>query len=252
MITGKKEELDDIAKNYVCKEHNHLVTVAWHENAYSLRCGFETGHYPEEVTRQANLTELCKQGQELPEPIQSNVKKAIEKRAARLPQAPQAVTFTGTPAADLGTGELLTFAMLSALVGYAQHYGLDPARGHVCLMYGKPYITIDGYLYHARKSDVSYSLASRPLHPDEIKLYQITEGSYAWLATVQFISKGDYCTGLGIVTQDEMTEMSRKKPGQLASPVVAKHPWQLAQKRAEWQALRRAFPIGESPQGEEE
>jgi len=23
------------------------------------------------------------------------------------------------------------------------------------------------------------------------------------------------------------------------------HPWQLAQKRVEWQALRRAFPIGE-------
>jgi len=57
--------------------------------------------------------------------------------------------------------------------------------------------------------------------------------------------------GIGIVTQEEMTEPSKRHPDQLRSPVVAKHPWQLAQKRAEWQAMRRAFPIGE-PENEKE
>ena len=68
---------------------------------------------------------------------------------------------------------------------------------------------------------------------------------HAWVAEVIFTDTGASFTGLGIVTYDEMTAKSNKNPDRLRSPVVAAHPWQLAQKRAEWQALRRAFPFGE-------
>ncbi|MBA7580553.1 hypothetical protein ES708_22446 [subsurface metagenome] len=59
-------------------------------------------------------------------------------------------------------------------------------------------------------------------------------------------------SGLGIVTREEMEAKSPRDETKLRSPVVAAHPWQLAQKRAEWQALRRGFPIGESEYEKEE
>ncbi|GAI03522.1 unnamed protein product, partial [marine sediment metagenome] len=154
--------------------------------------------------------------------------------------------FALVPQTDLGTGELLVPEVIKALVRYADKYHLDPERGHVVLMYSKPYITIDGYLYHARQAGIPYSLSSYPLDEGQRKDYQIGEGDYAWLAQVMFGEKEETFTGLGIVTKDEMTATSKGKPEQLRSPVVAAHPQLLAQKRAEWQALRRAFPIGET------
>jgi hypothetical protein len=246
MITGTKDKLDEIARNYICAEHKTPCGVAWHakENSYVLRCQHD--EYPEEVTRNPSLTELYKQGEPLPVVVEDNIKKGIQKRAAMLPKVPGAVTFTGVPAADLATGELLSLDMVKALITYAHKYELDPARGHVCLMYGKPYITIDGYLYHAYNTGTPCAMSSHPLNEQERTDYQIKEGDYAWLCKVKRGTDMSEFTGLGIVTVAEMTATSKKDSSQLRSPVVAAHPWQLAQKRSEWQALRRAFPIGES------
>ncbi|GAH85632.1 unnamed protein product [marine sediment metagenome] len=149
------------------------------------------------------------------------------------------------PHVDLGSGEVLSDGLTKALVVYAQKYELDPYRSHVVLMYGKPYITIDGYLYHAFKSQKPYTLWSRPLTEKERGQYQIEAEDHAWVAEAQFTDTGSTFTGLGVVTQGEITAKSERNPVKLRSPVVAAHPWLLAQKRAEWQALRRAFPIGE-------
>lgn len=252
MITGSKEYLDDVAKNYLCSEHGTPVVVAWHatENSYVLRCG--QGHYPDFVTRQLSLTQAYLAGEEIPEPIKSNIEKSMRRRQMQQSKQSTAVTLGGVPGADLGTGELLLPEVIKALVEYAKSYHLDPGRGHVVLMYGKPYITIDGYLYHAKGTKVEFSLVSRPLCQTEREDYKIGADDHAWIATVDIHPERSYFTGLGIVTQEEMTEESKKKPGQLRAPVVAAHPWQLAQKRAEWQALRRAFPIGETKEGKGE
>lgn len=248
MITGDYDMLAGIAGNSVCSEDNGHLTVAWHKDkqCYYLKCGI-CGEC-KAVTKVMSLTEAFEAGEELPEPVASNVKKGIEKRAARLPQAPQAETFSGIPATDLGTGALVTRNQLQALVDYAHNYGLDPRRGHVCLMYSKPYITIDGYLYHARKENIAYDLSSVPLTQEERDRWQLEPGDHAWISRVRIIETGATFTGHGIVTKQEMTEPSKKHPDQLAAPVVAAKPWQMAQKRSEWQALRRAFPIGESPE----
>lgn len=146
--------------------------------------------------------------------------------------------------ADLGTGEVLDPSKVAALIRFAEQYHLDPRRGHVVLMYGQPYIGLDGYLYHANQTGHPYRLISRPLNDQERSDYQITVGSFAWIATVTMVDSGASFTGQGIVTPEERTAKSKRDETKLASPVVAAHPWQLAQKRAEWQALRRAFPIG--------
>lgn len=156
------------------------------------------------------------------------------------------------PKTDLGTGELLGPERVKALVQYAERYHLDWWRGHVVLMYGKPYITIDGYLYHARESQIPYSLECHPMTTEEEKQYKIGATDHGWIARLVLVEKGQSFTGTGIVTYQEMTATAKGKPEQLRAPVVAAHPWQLAQKRAEWQALRRAFPIGETKEGEGE
>ena len=150
------------------------------------------------------------------------------------------------PRTDLSTGEVLSPEQQMGLINYAKRYQLDPFRGHVLLMYGKPYISLDGYLYYARQTGRPYSLLSRPMSTDEAFIYRVGENDYAWIAEVKFHDTDEVYTGLGILTSDEMTAKSKKDNTKLASPVVAAHPWQLGQKRAEWQALRRAFPIGES------
>jgi len=252
MITGDFNELDQITKTHKCPEHPDMaLTVAWLTTGqFAIRCGAD--HFPEEVTRIPTLTEAFKQGEEIPEPVASNIKKGLAKRLPRQPKYAGALTLGGIEARDLATGEVLNEALVKALVDYAHQYGLDPMRGHVCLMYGKPYITIDGYLYHAKGTGERYSLSSAPLIDSERQAYQIPEGAHAWLATIRILpTEGEY-TGLGIVTKEEMEAKSPRDATKLRSPVVAAHPWQLAQKRAEWQGMRRAFPIGDTEKKEEE
>jgi len=224
MIKGDKDKLLKLAKENVCSEHHLALEVVWDDEAQAnvIRC--IKGHYPEAIVR--TMTEAHKVHDRVSEPLKENL--AL------------------VPHTDLGTGELLTPETIRALVDYAHKYELDPYRGHVVLMYGKPYITLDGYLWHANRVNLPYKLSSRPLSDDERKTYQIPEGAHAFVSEVITEYANRSFTGLGIVTPDEMTEKSKRDKTKLASPVVAKYPWQLAQKRAEWQALRRAFPIGET------
>lgn len=246
MIKGDYDKLTNLAKYNVCAEHKTPLEVAWYreEKCWVLRCGHD--HYPDAITRQLSLTEEYKAGEELPEPIKSNIEKGMRRREMQQDKNPAAMTFHGVPATDLATGELLSLEVVKALVAFARRYDLDPARGHVVFMYSKPYITIDGYLYYANQSGVPYTLDSRPLGDDELKEYRAPENAHVWLSKVKLIDSGQEFVGYGVVTYEEMTARSTKHPELLRSPVVAAHPWQLAQKRAEWQALRRAFPIGES------
>lgn len=229
MLTGAKEYLEEIAKTHVCPDHGDKLVVAWHtgENSYVIRCG--EGHFPEEVTKALTPTAEYKQGKREP----------VGKGLDLLPRT------------DLATGELLSPNLIQALIAYAKRYDLDAYRGHVMLMYGKPYIGLDGYLYRANRSGTAYQLRSRPLNVDERQLYRVGDNDHAWTCEITIVPANLSFTGLGVVTQEEIAAMSTKNPKQFRSPVVAAHPWQLAQKRAEWQALRRAFPIGETEETKE-
>lgn len=246
MIKGDADYLKDIASKYVCSEHLTEVVVAWHaqEDSYVLRCG--QGEYPEEVTRQPSFTELYKQGQLPPGPIADNIERRERKKAMSTNKQLQSVVLGNVPKADLATGEKLTLDQIQGLMHYAAKYGLDIYRGHVVMMYGEPYIGLDGYLYHAYKEGIPYQLRSRPLDELERNTYRVEPNDHSWTCEVIRLDTASSFTGLGIVTKAEIVARSTKNPEKLRSPVVAAHPWQLAQKRAEWQAMRRAFPIGET------
>ena len=223
MITGKQDEIIEMCKVYECPEHpsNTLTCSYQRDGSFVVRCG--AGHFPEEITPLATPRQAASRGQAVPLYI-----KAL-----------------GLPGEDLGSKAKLTEQQLKMLCDYAAERHLDARSGHVALMYGQPYITIDGYLYHANRSVKKYSLRSRPLSFDEKLLWQLLKDDHAWICEVDVNNGEIHAAGIGIVTQEEMTRMSERHPTELAAPVVAAHPWQMAQKRAEWQACKRAFPIAE-------
>jgi len=246
MIKGEYDYLRNLAGINVCAEHGTPLVVATHptDACYVLRCG--ENHYPDTIRRIPSLTEEYKQGTLPSGPIAENIKKRSRKQAMSTNRQLQTSVLGDLPKADLATGEMLAPDQVHALMTYAQKYGLDPYRGHVVVMYGKPYIGLDGYLYHASRTGKPYKLESRPLDSDERQTYQIDEGDHAWLCNIVIDDNKRVVTGLGIVTQEEIGAKSTKHPEKLRSPVVAAHPHLLAQKRAEWQGMRRAFPIGET------
>ncbi len=246
MIKGDYDRLKDIAASNNCARCGGDLEVAWSntEDSYVLGCG-EHGHIGV-VIRKKSATEEWRAG--APSPEEYLDQELGKERRGKLTQEKQTlpITLGAQSYTDLSTGEQLTPAQARGLIDYAEKYHLDPYRGHVVMMHGKPYIGIDGYLYHAKKTERSYTLETRPMTTEEESQYKVDKSGHNWLSRVSFIDTDATFVGIGIVTLEEMTAKSTKKPDQLRSPVVAAHPWQLAQKRAEWQALRRAFPIGET------
>ena len=147
---------------------------------------------------------------------------------------------------DIATGDLIPRDRFMALVQWGNSLGLKPYLGHVCLYHGKPYLTIDGYYYklHTNKTDIR--VGTRPLSKEEFALYQVPEGAHAWLAEAWLGSIKLPTTGLGVVTQEEIEGKSERNPEQWRAPVVHGHPQRMAEKRAEWQLLRKLVPLEES------
>ncbi len=228
MIKGSKNELDQIIQKCGCPEHpDAALTVCWDaaENSHVIRC---RDHYPEEVKPLPTRTEEYKRGE----------LEVVDK------------SFTLMPRADLETGEVLSAERVHALVAYAERYGLDPARGHVVIMHGLPYIGLDGYLFYARAHHIPYSLTGRPLTQDEMTSLLYEVGDLGWKSTVTRHDTGTVCEGLGFVTKADREKKSINKPDKLRYPVVADKPVNMVIKRADWQALRRTFPIGEEVDNE--
>lgn len=244
MIKGDYDRLNEIAKNNVCAEHKTPLEVAWSdtEAVHFLRCG--VCEATDAVTRNPSLTEMYKQGKLPDGPVADNVKKGIAKREASHSMEPLPRGFNTLPDKDLGTDKELTNEQLEALINYAARYHLDPMRGHVVIMYSEPYITIDGYLWRGNDSGRPYSLNSRPMDEFERMAMQLEKEDHGWKSEVSFLDTNQSFTGIGIVTKQEMEEEAKGKPGVKRYPIVAAKPQVMCQKRAEWQALRRAFPIG--------
>lgn len=230
MIKGEHAELTKIAEVNVCAECGALLSVATHQESgvFAIRCG--NGHWPDAVKRAPTLAQRSKQGEALP----------------------ATATYSRLPDTDLGTGGKLSAQQVSALCNYAMSLSLRPELGHVMLMYGRPYIGLDGYIFYAKRCRLPYTLRSRPMTPAEREANQLVPGDHGWISELERLDDQSYAMGVGVVTLSEMSATSDKRPGQLRSPVVAAHPWQLAQKRAEWQAFRRVFPLGDGEPSEGE
>ena len=118
------------------------LVLAWDGKGYDARCTLHKTS--ERFTVSISPEEAYRKG-ELADPY---VAQAIEhKREVKTQHGAEIVVHRGYELADVkdaGTRKLATPEQVQQLIDFALRYGLDPYRGHVCLMYGRPFVQIDG------------------------------------------------------------------------------------------------------------
>lgn len=250
MITGSKDDLDAMIATHKCPEHENPLVTAWHagEKSYVIRCG--AGHFPLEIQPVPSLFEEKAIGTPEIGKVQDEEEKRVRTRKVVISPQPTRAELSLLPRADVETGEVLSPAQQQALITYAERYGLDAYRGHVIMMRGKPYIGLDGYLYHAAVKNIPYSLTGHPLTGEELKQRGYGEGDIGWHSRILRLDNQQEFEGEGFVTAEEREQLSKKEGRGYAHPVVHDKPGPMCQKRSRWAVLRQAFPIGEiEPEG---
>lgn len=253
------EELQDIAAMHACADHPQAtVEVAWDKDHYRLVCG--EGHWADKLQRLMMPSELYRQGV----PQDPNIENTLRRRYAMtqnkerelFPENRVALPEAGKTALqrkeeahkaqesrlpviyEASTGGIAPPDLRQRAVEWAREVGLKPELGHVCLFFGKPWVTIDGWYYRFRQVYWQGQLTSRPLAADERYAAGITDTNlHAWVAEVYDIPGGKLLSmGHGYAHAEE--------PLAAKSAVETRWPWRMAEKRAEEDALAKAVPLG--------
>jgi len=232
------EEQKEIMRTHVCLDCGAGLVLV-HDpkvGGPAIRCGQDKGHLeyrlpvgPEEKVRRGEYPTGATEREEV----------ALERAVARAPLDPRNYLAT-----DVESGQPSPSPIIEAALALAARVELHPDLGHICIYRGKPRITIDGYYYHAARQARPVRVSARPMTAQERLDYQIAEGDHAWVSRGYVGGVDQQITGLGIVTQVEIETPSKRDPTRSASPVVARHPQRMAEKRAEWQLLRKLCPLG--------
>ena len=146
---------------------------------------------------------------------------------------------------DLATSKPLVPEQITNLVTWGVSLSLKPWLGHVCLYFGKPYISVDGYYYLNNKREKPYSVSTRPMTTEERKDYKLGKDDHGYIAEGRDRDGVVVANAIGIATKDEIEGKSKRDPEQFRAPVVHEHPQRMAEKRAEWQLLRKLIPLEE-------
>jgi len=230
-------QMREMEKTHCCAQCRGALVTIWdaQESRYRLVCGINRSHEGYQSI--------------LSPPQQARRGEIDESFAGVTPAKVEPGALTGEQLVsrildrDLGSGEAIPRDKVLALVNWAAELGLKAYLGHVCLYYGRPYITIDGYYYLNQKRKNPYTIGVRPASDEERKAHHLAEGDYCYIAEAWAEGQKLPTTGLGIVTSDETTAKAKDKPDQYRAPVVHQHPQRMAEKRAEWQLLRKLIPL---------
>ena len=253
------EELQDIAAMHVCADHPQAtVEVAWDKDRYRLVCGER--HWVDKLQRLMMPSELYRQGVPQDPNIENTLRRRYpvtqNKEKELFPEDKVEITEVGKTALqrkeevhkaqeqrlpviyEASTGAVAQLELRQRAVEWAREAELKPELGHVCLYFGKPWVTIDGWYYRFRMFYPQGQLVSRPLLSEERYAAGITEAAlHAWVAEVYDVPGGNKLSmGHGYAREDE--------PLAQKSPVETRWPWRMAEKRAEEDALSKAVPLG--------
>ena len=231
------EAMRQMEKTHVCAQCGGEPVTLWdsENNCHRLACGKDKTHNG--FKRRPTAAKLLVQGL-MDEVAGPGAQKSLEELAERMPER-----FNLLPSTDIETGERLPAEAVTALVGFARVVGLNAYLGHVELYFSKPRVSIDGFYYLAKRRGLNIAVAAFPATPEERQRYQVPAGDHFYIARGWADGKEVPEVGLGIVRADELTEMSKKRPEQHRYPIAAKHPERMAEKRAEWQLLRKLIPL---------
>lgn len=110
---------------------------------------------------------------------------------------------------DAGDRKFITRELAIALINWAKQYGLDAWSGHVCYMYGQPYIEERGALYNAgkKKSYQGYSIEVVP--EAEYAELGYPEAIAIWKCNVFIKEHVGAITEWGVVDKAEIDKLRR-------------------------------------------
>lgn len=233
------EEMRKMEKTHVCAQCGGVLVTIWDrdEDTYKLVCGSNRGH--QNFQRTLSAAEKVARG-EADKEFGLGAQKDLEDLAAR-----GALQVSRLPTTDIATRRLLDPKMVQGLIIWAENLGLKAYLGHACLYFSNPYVTIDGFYYLNQKREKPYHIGTRPMTNEEKIAYMIEEATYAFIAEGWLCGEKLVETGCGYVTKEEIERESERHPGEFRAPVAHSHPQRMAEKRAEWQLLRKLIPLEE-------
>jgi hypothetical protein len=233
------EQMQEMVKTHCCAQCSGALVVIWDatKSDHALVCGVDHSH--QGYTEIGTFATQLARGQ-ADKKLGPGGQSEMERQLAKVKHP-----LSTMPKSDLGSGKELSEQQLTALNAWGVSLDLKPYLGHVCLYYGKPYVTIDGFYYNLASKESDVRVGTRPLTQKERASYQIPDGAHAWLAEAWIKGEKLPTTGLGVVTSDEILGKSEKNQSQWRAPVVHAHPQRMAEKRAEWQLLRKLVPLEE-------
>lgn len=235
----------ELEKTHVCAQCGGNLTTIWNTTSqqHVMRCANNAEHRGGK--RRETDIEVVKRG-EASAFMGKDIQENIEKYWMEMPSANPLL-----PKADTATGVVISGEQMQGLVKFAESVSLKAYLGHVCLYFGKPYVTIDGYYYLKNALHYLFAVATAPMTPEERVSYMVTEGSHAYLARALSRGGDEIARGIGIVTLEEIEKPSKSKPTEFAAPVVHNKPQLMAEKRAEWQLMQKMIPLGVKPSAAE-
>ena len=234
------EEIRAMEETHACAACGMPLVTIWDKDKedYRLVCGTNRSHHgyqrilaPSQALAQGKADKVLGKGSQ--ESLEDMAKRGVGKVSLMVVN-------------DLATNKALDNSQIQSLIVWGVDTGLKPWLGHVCLYFGKPYVTVDGYYYLNNKREKPYSISTRPMTAEEKKTYQLGKEDYGWIAEAKDREGVVVANGMGIATKDELDEKSKRDPEQLRAPVVHDHQQRMAEKRAEWQLLRKLIPLKET------
>ena len=237
MIKGNHKYLEEIARTHVCAEHPDLaLAVAHHrEEGWVIRCG--GGHYPDALQSLSSWTELWRRGEHIPPEIKENIERRERMRQERKAPPSEGGEQRLPAIYDASKGELAPRELALEAITFAKRTGLRPELGHICLYFGRPWVTIDGWYYRFRSKYPRGKVVTSPLLGNDRIALGVDEGTHAWKAEVYEEDGGKLLSvGYGYAREGE-------EPLARASAVEPRWPWRMAEKRAEEDALRKVVPL---------
>lgn len=231
------EEMRALEKTHICAVCDGELVTVWDAEGecHRLCCGADRTHNG--VKRRPTASKLLARG-ELDKFAGKGAQASLERLATE-----HSERFNLLAKKDIQTTKELTPEQIGALVLFAESVGLNAFLGHACIYYSKPYITIDGYYYLNNRREKPYRLGTRPMAQWERLCYSVGDEDIAFIAEAWFGVEKLPTTGTGIVTKEEIEGKSARQPEQYRSPVVRGHPQRMAEKRAEWQLLRKLISL---------
>jgi len=227
-------------ETHACAVCGMPLVVIWNgdKNDYQLVCGTDRSH--QGYQKILSTTQTLARGK-MDEVAGPGAQKSLEKMAEKGHPGLNRLIKT-----DLGADKALVPLQVANLELWGRSIGLKPYLGHVCLYFGKPYITVDGYYYLNNKRESPFCISTQPMSEQARKDYQLGDGDYGFIAEARDKKGRLVANAIGIATKAEVESKSKTKPDQFRAPVAHSHPQRMAEKRAEWQVLHKVIALEES------